>query len=181
MGVALELAAKAAQLGEVPVGAVVVRNGDGAVIGRGYDARESRNDPTAHAEIIAIRQAAARVGSWRLSGCSLYVTLEPCVMCMGGILSARLDWLIYGAASPKSGAVESVVELAQLPGLNRKVRVKSGVRRDECAAVLAEFFKRLRFGEVSEWSKVRHSKCRVGQTTVGSNPTLSARTDNPDL
>lgn len=142
MGEALSLAEKASQLGEVPVGALVVS--DGYIVGRGHDARESRRDPTAHAEVVAIREAAARLGSWRLSGCTLYVTLEPCTMCMGAVLSARLKWIVYGASSPKSGAVESVVELANVPQLNHRVRVRSGVRAEECAALLASFFEGLR-------------------------------------
>ncbi len=142
MGEALSLAARAAGEGEIPVGAIVVH--DGMIVGRGYDVREQRNDPTAHAEVLAIREAAARLGSWRLGGCTLYVTLEPCVMCMGAVLSARLDTLVYGAQSPKSGAVESVLELASVPGLNHAVRVRSGVRHTECAGLLATFFEQLR-------------------------------------
>jgi tRNA(adenine34) deaminase len=143
MGLALSLAEDAARDGEVPVGAVVV-GPDGTVIGRGYDQRETLNDPTAHAEIIAIRDAAARQDSWRLPGCSLYVTLEPCTMCMGAILGARIDWLIYGARSPKSGAVESVLELARVPGLNHKVSVRSGIEEAQCADLLRSFFTQLR-------------------------------------
>ncbi len=142
IGEALDLAMVAANAGEVPVGAVVVK--DGQIVGRGFDRRESLFDPTAHAEIIAIREAAARLASWRLHGCTLYVTLEPCTMCMGAILNARLDEVVYGAASPKSGAVESVLELARVPGLNHRVRIRSGVRRDECAALLESFFEQLR-------------------------------------
>lgn len=142
MGAALSLADKATHLGEVPVGAVIVK--DGRIIGRGFDTRESTIDPTAHAEIAAIREAAARISTWRLHDCTLYVTLEPCTMCLGAILNARLDCLVYGAASPKSGAVESVLELAHVPGLNHRVRVRSGVRRAECADVLATFFAKLR-------------------------------------
>ena len=143
MGLALALAERAARDGEVPVGAVVVAS-DGAVIGQGYDQREALNDPTAHAEIIAIRDAAAQLSSWRLPGCTLYVTLEPCTMCMGAILGARIDWLIYGARSPKSGAVESVLELARVPGLNHKVSVRSGVEEARCADLLRSFFSQLR-------------------------------------
>ncbi len=183
MGVALDLAAQAASRGEVPVGAVVVHYGDGApssgaIVGRGCDAREARGDPTAHAEIIAIREAAARLGSWRLSGCTLYVTLEPCVMCMGAILSARLDWIVYGAPSPKSGAVESVLELARVPGLNHRVRVRSGVRSDECAEILASFFAglRVRRGVREVEGAALEMPCGFAPT-VGSNPTLSAESD----
>ncbi len=143
MGTALELAQQAAKNGEVPVGAIVV-DSEGVIVGRGYDQREHLNDCTAHAEVLAIRQASERLNSWRLNGCTLYVTLEPCLMCMGAILSSRLEWLVYGATSPKSGAVESVLELARVPGLNHKVSVRSGVRKDECREVLQSFFSRLR-------------------------------------
>ena len=140
---ALRLAARAACQGEVPVGAVVV-DGSRQVVGRGYDQREGLRDPTAHAEVLAIREATARLGSWRLEGCTLYVTLEPCVMCMGAILLSRIEAIVYGAASPKSGAVESVIELARVPGLNHRVRVRTGVHRAECGALLATFFEELR-------------------------------------
>jgi tRNA(adenine34) deaminase len=142
MGEALRLAKIASQQGEVPVGALIVR--DGFVVGQGFDARESRGDPTAHAEVLAIRDAATRLGSWRLNGCTMYVTLEPCTMCMGAIISARLPCVVYGAASPKSGAVESVLELANVPQLNHRVRIRSGVRAQECSALLATFFEQLR-------------------------------------
>ena len=142
MGEALRLADTASRLGEVPVGAVVVH--DGMIVGRGYDAREALQDPTAHAEVLAIRAAAQRLRTWRLTGCTLFVTLEPCTLCMGAIISARLDWIVYGATSPKSEAVESVLELAQVPGLNHAVRVRSGVRAQECADRLASFFVALR-------------------------------------
>ena len=142
MDEALLLAAEAASQGEVPVGALVVY--DGQIVGRGYDTRESTCDPVAHAEVLAIREAAARLGKWRLSGCTLYVTLEPCVMCMGAVLHARMDCVVYGAASPKWGAVESVLELAEFPDLNHRVQVRSGVRHDECSALLSTFFEALR-------------------------------------
>jgi tRNA(adenine34) deaminase len=142
MGQALELAKEAATRGEVPVGAVVVHNG--FIVGRGYDMRESRCDPCAHAEIMAIREASARLGQWRLCGCTIYVTLEPCVMCMGAVLHSRLDCVVYGAVSPKWGAVESVFELAHVPNLNHRVQVRSGVRADECQTLLSTFFEELR-------------------------------------
>ena len=142
MDEALALAREAASAGEVPVGAVVVR--DGYIIGRGFDVREGQHDPVAHAEVLAIREAAARLRSWRLVGCTLYVTLEPCTMCMGAVLNARLACVVYGASSPKSGAIESVLELAQVPGLNHRVQVRSGIRREECAELLSTFFAALR-------------------------------------
>ena len=143
MQVALQLAQRAASEGEVPVGAIVVDNA-GAIIGRGFDRRESLQDPTAHAEVLALREAARRTQSWRLPSCTLYVTLEPCTMCMGAVLGARIQWLVYGAPSPKSGAVESVLELAQVPRLNHRVSVRSGVLAEECKAVLQSFFAELR-------------------------------------
>ena len=142
MAEALALAQEAADLGEVPVGAIVVQ--DGLIVGRGYDRREALQDPVAHAEVQALREAAARLQSWRLEGCTLYVTLEPCVMCMGAILHSRAHAVVYGAASPKWGAVESVVELARVPGLNHRVKVRSGVMHEECSGLLARFFERLR-------------------------------------
>ena len=142
MSQALVLAQEAAADGEVPVGAVVVYNGQ--IVGRGKDARESKGDPCAHAEILAIREACARLEQWRLHGCTVYVTLEPCVMCMGALLHARVDAVVYGTNSPKWGAVESVLELANVPKLNHRVQVRSGVCADECAALLSTFFEELR-------------------------------------
>jgi tRNA(adenine34) deaminase len=139
---ALSLARVAVRHDDVPVGAVVTYKNQ--IVGRGYDAREAQQDPVAHAEILALREAAARLGTWRLRGCTLYVTLEPCVMCMGAILHSRLDCVVYGASSPKWGAVESVLELANVEGLNHRVRVRSGVRQEECAELLSSFFSVLR-------------------------------------
>ena len=142
MAEALVEAQRAYDAGEVPVGCVVVV--DDMIVGRGYDRREQLSDPTAHAEVLAIRAAAARIGSWRLARATVFVTLEPCVMCMGALLHARVETLVYGAASPKSGAVESVLELAAMPGLNHRMSVRSGVERDACASLLESFFERLR-------------------------------------
>ena len=139
---ALMEARRAEHDGEVPVGAVVVVSG--GIVGRGFDRREVTHDPTAHAEVLALREAAARLGTWRLSGATLYVTLEPCVMCVGALLHARVAAVVYGAVSPKWGAIESVVELGAHPGLNHRLGVRSGVERDACAALLATFFSNLR-------------------------------------
>ena len=117
---------------------------DGRIVGQGFDARESLDDPCAHAEILSIREASARLGRWRLHGCTLYVTLEPCVMCMGAILHSRMDCVVYGAARPKWGAVESVLELAHVPDLNHRVQVRSGVLAEDCSALLTSFFDELR-------------------------------------
>ncbi len=142
MGIALREANKAADLGEVPIGAVVVR--DDKVIGRGYNLRESRHDPTAHAEMIAIRQASRRSGNWRLSGATLYVTVEPCVMCMGGILLARIERVVFGCHDPKAGAAGSLYDLSADPRLNHRVTLTTGVRGMECAATISTFFAALR-------------------------------------
>ena len=142
MGKALAQAERAARLGEVPIGAVLVR--DGRVIGRGCNRREGKNDPSAHAEMIAIRQAAARLGAWRLTGTTLYVTLEPCPMCMGAIILARIERLVFGCLDPKAGAAGSLYDLATDRRFNHRVAVVAGVREEECAAVLSGFFRELR-------------------------------------
>lgn len=139
---ALALARQAEALGEVPVGAVVVK--DGAVIGRGYNQPVSAHDPTAHAEIVAMRDAAARIGNYRLAGCELYVTLEPCVMCAGAIMHARVKRVVYGAADPKTGACGSVVDLFAEARLNHHAAIVPGVLAGECSALLTAFFSRRR-------------------------------------
>ena len=142
MGEALVLARAAQALGEVPVGAIVVR--DGAIIGRGGNAPIAANDPTAHAEIAALRAAAHALGNYRLPGCSLYVTLEPCTMCVGAILHARIARLVYGARDPKAGACGSVVDLLGEPRLNHHATVEGGVLADECGKLLSDFFAGIR-------------------------------------
>jgi tRNA(adenine34) deaminase len=124
---------------DVPVGAVVVR--DGQVLSEACNRREAEQDPTAHAEILALRQAAAALGSWRLDGCTLYVTLEPCTMCAGAMVLARLPALVFGAADPKAGAVGSLYDLVREPRLNHRVDVTGGVLADECGALLTRFFR----------------------------------------
>ena len=135
---ALALAEKAAVLGEVPVGAVVVK--DGVIIGCGFNQPVSAHDATAHAEIVAMRDAAARMGNYRLVGCELYVTLEPCVMCAGAIMHARVGRVIYGAADPKTGACGSVVDLFAEGRLNHHAIVVPGILTGECSARLSAFF-----------------------------------------
>jgi tRNA(adenine34) deaminase len=142
MGIALREAKKAGDRGEIPIGAVVVK--DGAVVGRGYNLRESRHDPVAHAEIIAIRQAARKLGSWRLSGTTLYVTLEPCLMCMGAIILARIDKVVFGCFDPKGGAAGSLYDLSNDPRLNHRLPLVSGIRGAECSTMLSGFFAALR-------------------------------------
>ena len=139
---ALVLARAAKERGEVPVGAIVVS--DGAVIGRGGNAPIAANDPTAHAEIAALREAARALGNYRLPGCSLYVTLEPCAMCTGAILHERISRLIFGARDPKTGACGSVIDLIGEPRLNHHATVAGGVLADECGKLLSDFFSRLR-------------------------------------
>ena len=142
MDLALGEADRAAAAGEVPVGAVVVL--DGRVLARGHNAPISRRDPTAHAEIVALRAAAQELGNYRLSGVTLYSTVEPCAMCCGAIVQARVARLVYGAADPKAGAVESLFRLLQDARLNHRVAVTAGVRADECGSRLSEFFRRRR-------------------------------------
>jgi len=139
MGLALEEAALAAAAGEVPVGAVVVM--DGRLLGRGHNAPIALSDPTAHAEIVALRAAAGAVGNYRLTGATLYATVEPCVMCCGAALQARVARLVYGAADPKAGAARSLYQMLEDPRLNHRVEVAAGVRGDECGARLSEFFR----------------------------------------
>jgi tRNA(adenine34) deaminase len=142
MLVSLQEAAAAAELGEVPVGALVVHNG--VIIGRGHNLRESSNDPTSHAEMIAIRQAAATLGSWRLLDCTLYVTLEPCVMCMGAIILARIPRLVFGCRDPKAGAAGSIYNFSQDERFNHRVVVTEGVLGETCSELLSDFFRKLR-------------------------------------
>ena len=141
MARALELAAQAVESGDVPVGCVIVK--DGEIIGEGRNRREERGDATAHAEVEAIRAACARLGSWRLEGCELYVTLEPCPMCAGGIINARLDRVRYGTRDEKAGACGSVLNLFE-ERFNHKPRLYRGPLEEECAAVLRDFFAGLR-------------------------------------
>ena len=135
---AIELAALAAQKGEVPVGAVVYR--EAQVLGEAANRRETKNDPTAHAEVVALRQAARRLRSWRLTGCAIAVTLEPCPMCAGALVNARVDRLVYGAADPKMGCVRTLYNLCDDTRFNHRIQVVSGVMADQCAAMLSAFF-----------------------------------------
>ncbi|MCM2252410.1 MAG: tRNA adenosine(34) deaminase TadA, partial [Ramlibacter sp.] len=139
MGLALEQARIAGRAGEVPVGAVVVC--DGQVVGAGHNAPVGSSDPTAHAEIVALRQAARALGNYRLEGCDLYVTLEPCAMCCGAMLHARLRRVIFGASDPKTGAAGSVVDLFGQPRLNHRTQVQGGVLAQACGDLLADFFR----------------------------------------
>lgn len=139
---ALKEAKKAGELGEVPIGAVVVK--DGQVIGRGHNMTETAKDPTAHAEMLAIRQAAAFLGGWRLLGCEMYVTAEPCAMCAGAIVWARIETLHIGTMDSKAGACGSVFNIPQEERLNHRVDIQIGLMQEECSKILKDFFKALR-------------------------------------
>jgi len=139
---ALRQAQKAYEVGEVPVGAVVVQAG--RIIARAYNQVELLKDATAHAEMLALTQAEAAVGNWRLQDCHLYVTKEPCAMCAGAIVHVRLRRLIFGCADPRAGAAGSIINLLQLPSLNHRCETTSGVLQDECAAILQKFFREKR-------------------------------------
>jgi len=139
---ALAEAQLALAAGEVPVGAVVVK--DGLIIGRGHNRNLLDRDPTAHAEIVALRQAAARLGNHRLVGCDMFVTIEPCVMCAGAMVHARLSRLVYGASDPKAGAAGSVMQVINHPQLNHRMEVTAGVLAGKCSEILQEFFRKKR-------------------------------------
>ena len=138
MGMAIERAREAEGQGDVPIGAVLAR--DGAPLSAAGNERELRGDPTAHAEILAIRAAAEALGGWRLPGTTLYVTLEPCAMCAGAIVLARIPEVVFGAPDPKAGAAGSVLDVLAEPALNHRPLVRAGVREEECTALLREFF-----------------------------------------
>jgi tRNA(adenine34) deaminase len=142
MGLALEQARAAEAHGDVPIGAAIVREGE--VLSAAGNERELRRDPTAHAELLAIRAAARALGGWRLPGTTLYVTLEPCAMCAGAIVLARIPRLVYGAPDPKAGAAGSVLDVLGEPALNHRPEILAGVREGECAALLRDFFARRR-------------------------------------
>jgi tRNA(adenine34) deaminase len=139
MRAALEEARKGFEAGEVPVGAVVVA--DGRIIGRGFNQPIGGHDPTAHAEVVAIRAAAREVGNYRLVGSTLYVTIEPCLMCVGAMVHARVETLVFGAPEPKAGAVVSSCRAHELPSLNHRIEVLGGVLQTDCRAIIQEFFR----------------------------------------
>ena len=145
---ALAEAKKAAAAGEVPVGAVIVK--DGEIIGRGHNETETAKDPTAHAEMIAIRQAAKNLGGWRLTGCTMYVTTEPCSMCAGAIVWSRISRLFIGSMDPKSGACGSVFNIPQESRLNHFVEIETGLMQEECSSLMKSFFKELRKRKLEE-------------------------------
>lgn len=145
---ALAEAKKAAAAGEVPVGAVIVK--DGEIIGRGHNETETAKDPTAHAEMIAIRQAAKNLGGWRLTGCTMYVTTEPCSMCAGAIVWSRISRLFIGTMDPKAGACGSVFNIPQESRLNHFVEIETGLMQEECSSLMKSFFKELRKRKLEE-------------------------------
>jgi tRNA(adenine34) deaminase len=147
MGKALEQAARAEARGEVPIGAVVVH--EGRIIARGYNTRETAQDPAGHAELLAIRKAARVLQRWRLTDVTLYVTLEPCLMCTGAIILARIPTVVYGCRDPKAGALGSQYDLSNEDALNHRFQVIAGVEEDRCSAVLSRFFKKLRDARAS--------------------------------
>jgi tRNA(adenine34) deaminase len=146
MDAALREARRAVEFGDVPVGALVV-DADGKVLASAHNEREARSDPTAHAEILALRRAAAETKSWRLEGCTVYVSLEPCPMCAGALVAARVRRLVYGAADPKAGAALSLYNICADPRLNHEVDVVWGVREEESSALLSDFFRERRAPE----------------------------------
>ena len=143
MKIALELAKKAFDMREVPVGAIVVRRSDGKIVGSGYNRRETDRDPIAHAEITAIKEASKTLGGWRLIDCELFVTLEPCPMCCGAIINSRIERVIFGAYDKKSGSVSSVMDMFGFP-YNHKPETVGGVLEDKCSKILTDFFRELR-------------------------------------
>ncbi|MBQ5951594.1 MAG: tRNA adenosine(34) deaminase TadA [Lachnospiraceae bacterium] len=145
---ALHLAEKAAALGEVPIGCIIVR--DGKVVGSGYNRRKTDHTTLAHAEMIAIRRACRRVGDWRLEGCTMYVTLEPCQMCAGALVQSRIDKVVIGCRNPKAGCAGSILNLLQEPAFNHQVEIEEGVLAEDCSRVLQTFFKALRLRVKSE-------------------------------
>jgi len=142
MWAAIEAAKIAEENGDVPIGAVIVHQNQ--IVGKAYNQREQLKDPTAHAEIIALTQAAAALQSWRLTGCTMYVTLEPCPMCAGALVLARIDRLVYGCDDPKTGACKSLYNIVQDERLNHRVEVTSGVLADDCSKLLQDFFQHRR-------------------------------------
>lgn len=148
MRMALKLARKALELGEVPIGCVIVY--EGKVIGRGYNRRNTDKNTLAHAEITAINRASKKMGDWRLEGCTLYVTLEPCQMCAGAIIQARIPEVVMGCMNPKAGCGGSVLNILEMPQFNHQAAVTRGILEDECSGILKEFFIRLRIRNKQE-------------------------------
>ena len=164
MGKAISQARRAEAKGEVPIGAVLVKGG--VVIARGHNLRESSQDPAAHAELIAIRKAARKLSSWRLTGATLYVTLEPCTMCMGAIILSRLERVVFGSHDPKGGAAGSLYDLSNDARLNHSVRLTPGVRGEETSALLSNFFSELR----AQKRRLKSASGQVPEPSSDSEP-----------
>lgn len=159
MQLALTEARKAAALGEIPIGAVLVDRQNGAVVCLAHNMRETWQDATAHAEVIVIREACAKLRRWRLSGCTLYVTVEPCPMCSGAIVNSRIDRVVYGCPDVKAGGAESIFNIITNPNLNHSAEVTSGVCEEECAQVMKDFFKRRRTENKARKQKLSALEC----------------------
>lgn len=168
MRAALRQAAKAAALGEVPIGAVIVC--DGQIIGRGYNRRNTDHSTLAHAEITAIRKACRRTGDWRLEGCTLYCTLEPCPMCAGALVQGRIDRVVFGADSPKNGCAGSVLQLLDTPSLNHQAQLTRGVLGDECTKMLQAFFADMRRRRKAEKAAAAAAPADAGDATSTDGP-----------
>ena len=153
MNVSIRQAKKAYALREVPIGCVIVY--EGKIIARGYNRRNTDKNTTSHAEINAIRKASKKLGDWRLEGCTLYVTLEPCQMCAGAIVQARIDKVVIGSMNPKAGCAGSVLNLLEMDGFNHKVEVERGVLEEECSTMLSGFFKELRMEKAKAKAKAK--------------------------
>jgi len=163
MAWALLQAKQAAEIGEVPIGAVVVL--DGVIISKGYNRREIDADPSAHAEFSALKEAARLLGRWRLTGCTVYVTLEPCLMCAGLMQQARIDRCVYGAADPKGGALGTLYRVHEDERLNHGFAVTAGVCEEECAALLSAFFQELRARKKSQGEEVLEAQAGAGESS----------------
>ncbi len=151
MRAALTQAKKAAAIGETPIGCVIVK--DGTIIARGYNRRNTEGSTLAHAELAAIRKACKKTGDWRLEGCTMYVTLEPCQMCAGALVQSRIDEVVIGARNPKAGCAGSVLNLLQVPAFNHQVKITDGVLEEECREVLQQFFRELRISKKNRSGK----------------------------
>ena len=160
---ALRQAKKAYDLGEVPIGCVIVY--EGKIIGRGYNRRNTDKNTLAHAEITAINKASKKMGDWRLEGCTLYVTLEPCQMCAGAIIQARIDEVVMGSMNPKAGCGGSILNILEMPEFNHQVIVRRGVLEEECQDILKVFFKELRERNRIEKQQFREMQANMNETT----------------
>lgn len=150
---ALEEAKKAADMGEIPIGAIIEK--DGQIIGRGHNMTEGAKDPTAHAEMMAIRQAASHLGGWRLEGCNMYVTVEPCSMCAGALVWARIKKLFIGTMDPKGGGCGSIFNIVQEKRLNHYIEIETGIMEEECRQIVKDFFKELRSEKVKKSEDIK--------------------------